>query len=140
MVITNRKAIMDEVPAEIRIPERLPPLPFGLRWSKRFKRVSIEITYLFDRPSRQQKLAKFKEQWSVQERESAARGLAIRELWDRYGPARAFQIAAMRALPRNMNSRAGIYQQRFVYELLVEAYRTRMGLPPRDKPSKPAPP
>lgn len=130
---------MDDLP-DIEIPATLPRLNSKLRWFKRFERASIEITNLFDRASREHELEKFQQKWSIQERESAARQLVIRELWRRVGPPRAFQIATMRLLPGDMNTRAWLYQERVLYEQRVEAYRRQLGLPPRDQSSQPSPP
>ena len=130
---------MDEIPPDIQIPDRFPPLPYNLRWSKRFERAAVEVNNLFNRGARKQALAKFQEKWAFQERQSAAVGLAIRKLFHEYGHTRTIQIATLQRLPSDMVSRSEIYQQHEFYEKLVNAYRARLGLPPRDPPLGPSP-
>ena len=128
-----------DIPPDIKIPPGMPLVRFRARWARRFERVALELANLRDSSSRQIKRKQFEEKWSIRERESLSVRLAAHELYERYGPTRAFQIATLHGLPHNMRIRAKLYQLNATYEQSVNNYRARLGLPPRDEPSQPSP-
>ena len=130
-----------DVPPEITVPDGMPALPFGKRWKKRFERAALEVGNVFNRSSRRLKLGQFKERWSLQEREFLSFRLALDEFQQRYtkSPTRNLQAISLRFLPKDIDERARIYQLHAAFDELVERHRARLGLPPRDQPSGPAP-
>jgi len=94
------------------------------------------VTSIFNRQARQTRLAEFEVKYALIEREGLAVRLAAYQLGRRYGPTMAYRAATLKWRPKEVETRAQLYQMNAEYETFLHAFRAKLGLPPRERPSR----
>jgi hypothetical protein len=95
---------------------------------------------MFNRRLRKRELREFALYWRRRELESIAFRLAARELREAHGLKAAWWAVTLCYLPREMISRASVYQLNAEFKHSVAAYRRKLGLPPQELRDGPRPP